>query len=156
MFFFNDTATTEIYTLSLHDALPILEQPLTGLDETLVVAAQAPVSPDPRECPLHNPTPLEHAKARWDLGRWLIGAAPDAAQARPPMLADRQLPAQRLRQPRLQALVGRVGPDQGEARELCLQPASSKGAPLRSWMSAGCTRALSRLPSVSTKMCRLR
>src|SRR6267154_6256932 len=27
-FFFNDTATTEIYTLSLHDALPILKQPL--------------------------------------------------------------------------------------------------------------------------------
>src|SRR3712207_9140454 len=25
IFFFNDTATTEIYTLSLHDALPILE-----------------------------------------------------------------------------------------------------------------------------------
>src|SRR3712207_7135020 len=25
MFFFNDTATTEIYTLSLHDALPILQ-----------------------------------------------------------------------------------------------------------------------------------
>src|SRR2546426_1780723 len=25
-FFFNDTATTEIYTLSLHDALPILHQ----------------------------------------------------------------------------------------------------------------------------------
>src|SRR2546430_15432579 len=24
-FFFNDTATTEIYTLSLHDALPILQ-----------------------------------------------------------------------------------------------------------------------------------
>src|SRR4029434_11350290 len=24
LFFFNDTATTEIYTLSLHDALPIL------------------------------------------------------------------------------------------------------------------------------------
>src|SRR6266705_4861433 len=27
-FFFNDTATTEIYTLSLHDALPI--SPITG------------------------------------------------------------------------------------------------------------------------------
>src|SRR5260370_16963186 len=27
-FFFNDTATTEIYTLSLHDALPILERAL--------------------------------------------------------------------------------------------------------------------------------
>src|SRR3712207_8227517 len=30
-FFFNDTATTEIYTLSLHDALPILPAP--GIDE---------------------------------------------------------------------------------------------------------------------------
>src|SRR5215203_6421160 len=32
-FFFNDTATTEIYTLSLHDALPITEygQSATGL-----------------------------------------------------------------------------------------------------------------------------
>src|SRR3712207_8541880 len=30
-FFFNDTATTEIYTLSLHDALPILdEREITG------------------------------------------------------------------------------------------------------------------------------
>src|SRR2546430_14584438 len=27
-FFFNDTATTEIYTLSLHDALPILREGL--------------------------------------------------------------------------------------------------------------------------------
>src|SRR2546430_13850614 len=26
-FFFNDTATTEIYTLSLHDALPISREP---------------------------------------------------------------------------------------------------------------------------------
>src|SRR5687768_17714790 len=29
-FFFNDTATTEIYTLSLHDALPILSLPAPG------------------------------------------------------------------------------------------------------------------------------
>src|SRR2546427_13181457 len=29
-FFFNDTATTEIYTLSLHDALPICQRPLSG------------------------------------------------------------------------------------------------------------------------------
>src|SRR5215467_12265050 len=28
-FFFNDTATTEIYTLSLHDALPISRPPIT-------------------------------------------------------------------------------------------------------------------------------
>src|SRR5256885_2279362 len=29
-FFFNDTATTEIYTLSLHDALPICIDPASG------------------------------------------------------------------------------------------------------------------------------
>src|SRR5260370_36493338 len=29
-FFFNDTATTEIYTLSLHDALPIFDDRLGG------------------------------------------------------------------------------------------------------------------------------
>src|SRR5277367_1346198 len=29
-FFFNDTATTEIYTLSLHDALPITKFPAEG------------------------------------------------------------------------------------------------------------------------------
>src|SRR3712207_7605323 len=30
LFFFNDTATTEIYTLSLHDALPICTSPARG------------------------------------------------------------------------------------------------------------------------------
>ena len=30
LFFFNDTATTEIYTLSLHDALPIYIQKLAN------------------------------------------------------------------------------------------------------------------------------
>src|SRR3712207_5956115 len=35
-FFFNDTATTEIYTLSLHDALPILA--FTATDEALARA----------------------------------------------------------------------------------------------------------------------
>src|SRR2546427_2954557 len=39
-FFFNDTATTEIYTLSLHDALPILERS----DER-----GEPRGPDPRQ-----------------------------------------------------------------------------------------------------------
>src|SRR5256885_10394859 len=32
-FFFNDTATTEIYPLSLHDALPIYLQELHGPDD---------------------------------------------------------------------------------------------------------------------------
>src|SRR3712207_8256445 len=31
IFFFNDTATTEIYTLSLHDALPIFPRPTSPL-----------------------------------------------------------------------------------------------------------------------------
>src|SRR3712207_7977240 len=31
LFFFNDTATTEIYTLSLHDALPIYQHTRGGL-----------------------------------------------------------------------------------------------------------------------------
>src|SRR2546429_3482896 len=39
-FFFNDTATTEIYTLSLHDALPIFQQTEQGL-EARVVEPQA-------------------------------------------------------------------------------------------------------------------
>ena len=30
-FFFNDTATAEIYTLSLHDALPIFKQAIEGI-----------------------------------------------------------------------------------------------------------------------------
>src|SRR3712207_7930695 len=33
LFFFNDTATTEIYTLSLHDALPIWRDLVLVLDE---------------------------------------------------------------------------------------------------------------------------
>src|SRR3712207_9328687 len=36
-FFFNDTATTEIYTLSLHDALPIWDGTVSA---TAVAAAQ--------------------------------------------------------------------------------------------------------------------
>src|SRR3712207_7124994 len=38
-FFFNDTATTEIYTLSLHDALPILQQ------KGVVIKAEPPAQP---------------------------------------------------------------------------------------------------------------
>src|SRR5260370_32835456 len=34
-FFFNDTATTEIYTLSLHDALPILRPTIKAIHESI-------------------------------------------------------------------------------------------------------------------------
>src|SRR5258707_8645405 len=45
-FFFNDTATTEIYTLSLHDALPIsvrncCDWPLSLLHFALAITASA-------------------------------------------------------------------------------------------------------------------
>src|SRR6266853_2713815 len=39
-FFFNDTATTEIYTLSLHDALPISRR-LPGFDVGLIRAVRS-------------------------------------------------------------------------------------------------------------------
>src|SRR5256885_13008941 len=40
-FFFNDTATTEIYTLSLHDALPICDQLLLRTLRMPSLSAQA-------------------------------------------------------------------------------------------------------------------
>src|SRR2546429_2357620 len=48
-FFFNDTATTEIYTLSLHDALPIFEVSLEVLEtngDTFSLAVSADESVD--------------------------------------------------------------------------------------------------------------
>src|SRR3712207_7972749 len=40
-FFFNDTATTEIYTLSLHDALPISPPPIRLPGMTVAAATRA-------------------------------------------------------------------------------------------------------------------
>src|SRR2546428_958964 len=52
-FFFNDTATTEIYTLSLHDALPILlyarctsrSRPITACPSRVTAAPSGSSSP---------------------------------------------------------------------------------------------------------------
>src|SRR3712207_26784 len=41
VFFFNDTATTEIYTLSLHDALPIFTTPPRRYYQDLRIAASS-------------------------------------------------------------------------------------------------------------------
>ena len=43
-FFFNDTATTEIYTLSLHDALPILRVVFVQGEKQLAYLALEPIS----------------------------------------------------------------------------------------------------------------
>ena len=40
-FFFNDTATTEIYTLSLHDALPICSTAIESSNHPLAIFALA-------------------------------------------------------------------------------------------------------------------
>ena len=58
IFFFNDTATTEIYTLSLHDALPISKRcfprdPTTPLARTRRQARSRPRHP-PRHPPRHQ------------------------------------------------------------------------------------------------------
>src|SRR2546427_5973054 len=52
-FFFNDTATTEIYTLALHDALPILEFTKSA----------------------------KHVSPEWPAGYWPAGDAPPDAGA---------------------------------------------------------------------------
>src|SRR3712207_8099719 len=57
--FFNDTATTEIYTLSLHDALPISPSAQSGLKRhVLRLVVRPSLSPSGR------PTPPEHPAAR--------------------------------------------------------------------------------------------
>src|SRR3712207_7348764 len=43
-FFFNDTATTEIYTLSLHDALPISHSPRPIASPSRIVAVTTTAS----------------------------------------------------------------------------------------------------------------
>src|SRR6266498_3281749 len=53
-FFFNDTATTEIYTLSLHDA-PRSPPPAT---------ASSPTSPTTPTCPNSSPTPRPASRDR--------------------------------------------------------------------------------------------
>src|SRR5256885_15516616 len=56
-FFFNDTATTEIYTLSLHDALPILSYPapeIAVLNKVERVAPEAASSQDRKSTRLNS------------------------------------------------------------------------------------------------------
>src|SRR2546430_17222282 len=69
-FFFNDTATTEIYTLSLHDALPIyLPANLTGIE--VIRGQSSPGRRNHREAAV-----CEHkSKAAFVMRRREIGAS---------------------------------------------------------------------------------
>src|SRR5437667_618512 len=57
-FFFNDTATTEIYTLSLHDALPICTGSLSVAREYLALESGLPSFPPDYTCPVVLRIPL--------------------------------------------------------------------------------------------------
>src|SRR6266516_6143814 len=66
-FFFNDTATTEIYTLSLHDALPISAPRGTpGAPARAPLPRRRPALPAPlrRGCRERRHDPLPHDLAR--------------------------------------------------------------------------------------------
>src|SRR3712207_9519901 len=66
LFFFNDTATTEIYTLSLHDALPICRADREQLGSRLEVVA------DPGEV-TGEAVPDRHDELRADEDHQLAG-----------------------------------------------------------------------------------
>src|SRR5258707_12505355 len=69
-FFFNDTATTEIYTLSLHDALPIYEP---GRGHCLLREAVRPLAGRP--CPgqqCHAPARSEEHTSELQSRQYLV------------------------------------------------------------------------------------
>src|SRR3712207_6849170 len=79
-FFFNDTATTEIYTLSLHDALPIYLGLVAGLGEGL-------------EAVLHQlaDAAAEHRLLAEEVGLALLGErGPDRSEEHTSELQSRQ------------------------------------------------------------------
>src|SRR2546422_5312039 len=100
IFFFNDTATTEIYTLSLHDALPIsllvnvADRPLLGRHQLLdrleqrVVAGREHLAQDIARLPVADvdaPHVREHAALEADVCVVVVGVV-DALQKRRPRL----------------------------------------------------------------------
>src|ERR1039457_3185886 len=74
LFFFNDTATTEIYTLSLHDALPILNKRCPSLPSPDRIAA----GPTDRLLPIYVAQLLHSGRnpgvLRAGLSRHVVGA----------------------------------------------------------------------------------
>src|SRR5256885_10626448 len=75
-FFFNDTATTEIYTLSLHDALPISNRRLAW-----------PRTPDdPRRAIDHEPDADQEAERPQALSGQIRTTSPKSAVAMPRMM----------------------------------------------------------------------
>src|SRR3712207_8735861 len=76
-FFFNDTATTEIYTLSLHDALPIS-------------ASSSAASASPSRTRAPTPPPCGRARARWTAATGCLGPRPGRSEEHTSELQSRQ------------------------------------------------------------------
>src|SRR5256885_7513362 len=69
-FFFNDTATTEIYTLSLHDALPIFAD-----QDHVGILAQRRAQPGAEVVRIHADLPLDRKSTRLNSSHLVISYA---------------------------------------------------------------------------------
>src|SRR2546422_10356635 len=100
-FFFNDTATTEIYTLSLHDALPISD----------ALARQGGRMEQKADCRARRRMPVAHV-----LGNWQHGFLPVEGLANDPREKARSGP------------VGLAGPhaDRGQADADAVEEAAAR------------------------------
>src|SRR5260221_7746843 len=76
-FFFNDTATTEIYTLSLHDALPISSLPTGGPLQTASPrrSTNAPTNTPPGSAPTARGRCLDRKSTRLNSSHTVISYA---------------------------------------------------------------------------------
>src|SRR2546422_11172428 len=84
-FFFNDTATTEIYTLSLHDALPIYDRAARERGRPLGLDAV-------RDALVVGPRPRHSAAHRYRVDRRVSGAVVGADEHDSPVVPYRHRP----------------------------------------------------------------
>src|SRR5215475_6003750 len=89
-FFFNDTATTEIYTLSLHDALPIRTATagLAASDSTMPESISAMIAPSSGRSTVHHQSDNGLRSSRESMGQ-----IPGAERVLPlaPMVVSKRL-----------------------------------------------------------------
>src|SRR3712207_7469638 len=72
LFFFNDTATTEIYTLSLHDALPISSFSPPASSSPSCTSARSTTSPTPASAGRSSPRRSEEHTSELQSRQYLV------------------------------------------------------------------------------------
>src|SRR6266851_8565983 len=92
VFFFNDTATTEIYTLSLHDALPICDRPHAESRGGTFALPCAPCGGVRLLCRRHSPPSRELGSPRTDARAHDRRRVPIGAPARAAHVVHRRVP----------------------------------------------------------------